>query len=576
MGLLRNIYSTGRAPGRNGDQTKLVPFVVTVGRPLQRLAVRELLGCDKDSLDNVEEWEDIAMDVAESKGAKNAPKGVAEPSWRQLCAATSMLHTFIAFSGEVSFNPRNVGALRESAGRDNSGHCTMMPLRVSSSDIGLERLRSGAVLLTVELPSTIHDEGNNRASTREGIASAQQTQKLRAPGTPPAPDAAMHTPIAATKGETGERTEPLGELSEGVCTLTEAALVQAVALTLVETADILVIPLLYGGTVSTSRSQGSRESHEFGELLCVQRIAREAEESQGTKPGTSHTGDKYRSEPKLVTAQVCLPKDVSHLLQTMRQLIDDAALHDEASSSPRQSRIHPKASPGAVSSGSSRRRRFPHIVIAVEGPVSQSRREAIRTEIRAQLCSSEGKRNPMKISYCEGQARNKCTGAYVNCIVWDKCDVVAAARVSVVSVQPPGGGKDARIEMDLLIQGIEPRNVSMTQIADALVALLTRQHITGPPNTFEFAAHALSTIACAAACRLSLADAREGLRRLQRPHPQNVARQPLGSLAQGILSEALTRYDYRTRRYQVRFRQMQMNEADLRVAAWVAPVDVHE
>lgn len=49
---------------------------------------------------------------------------------------------------------------------------------------------------------------------------------------------------------------------------------------------------------------------------------------------------------------------------------------------------------------------------------------------------------------------------------------------------------------------------SFVASADALAALLTRQYVSGLPNTSEFAAHALSSNVCAAAFRQSLADAR--------------------------------------------------------------------
>lgn len=477
-GLLRNIFSTGRSAGNDADQAEPAPLVITIGRPFQRSVLREALGCAANSSDTQEEWEDSPVGATEIKRtAKETPL----TSWRQLCTATN---------------------------------------------IGLEKLRSGAVLLTVELPSAVHCQVNEGVSKAErGIASARYTQEQRAAGSPSAGSPLAGYRITSAKGE--ERAEPPGDLSGDARALTEAAMIQAVAHTLVEAADILVLPLLNGELVSTSRPHDIRGGHEFGELICVGSTGRGTEGSLETKTDTSLARGK--SQPSLQTeqqpmnAQVRLPEDVSQLLQAMKQLINKEARQEGASSLATQSRIHPSTSRRSLSPGAKRPPRLPLIVVALEGPVSRSRREAIRAEILAQLGTAE-------------------------------------AEVNVIGMPLGEGGKSTRDEIDRLIRRTEPRNASVTQIADALGALLTRQFISDPPNMLEFATHAVSSNMCAAAFRLCLEDARKGLRRLQRRDSQNAGRQSFGSVAQGILSNALTLYDYRTRKYQLSLQRRALRE----------------
>ncbi|CDI75033.1 hypothetical protein, conserved [Eimeria praecox] len=468
-GLLRNIFSTGRSAGNDADQAEPAPLVITIGRPFQRSVLREALGCAANSSDTQEEWEDSPVGATE---IKRTAKETSLTSWRQLCTATN---------------------------------------------IGLEKLRSGAVLLTVELPSAVHCQVNEGVSKAErGIASARYTQEQRAAGSPSAGSPLAGYRITSAKGE--ERAEPPGDLSGDARALTEAAMIQAVAHTLVEAADILVLPLLNGELVSTSRPHDIRGGHEFGELICVGSTGRGTEGSLETKTDTSLARGK--SQPSLQTeqqpmnAQVRLPEDVSQLLQAMKQLINKEARQEGASSLATQSRIHPSTSRRSLSPGAKRPPRLPLIVVALEGPVSRSRREAIRAEILAQLGTAEGKRVPIQSSYYESQAEDKLAAAYAEYVVWD----------------------------------------------DALGALLTRQFISDPPNMLEFATHAVSSNMCAAAFRLCLEDARKELRRLQRRDSQNAGRQSFGSVAQGILSNALTLYDYRTRKYQLSLQRRALRE----------------
>ncbi|CDJ36056.1 uncharacterized protein EMH_0029350 [Eimeria mitis] len=417
VALLRSIPSTGIAPWRDGDQEKPAPFVIAISRPLQRLALRELLGCDTNFSDSIQQRADPALDATGNKETMDVVKGTAETSWRQLCASTN---------------------------------------------IGLEKLRSGAVLLTLELPSAVHDRGNDRLSNSEhGTVSARYTQEPRASDAAPAGNPVAGYRTTAAKKEASDYTDPLGDLSESVCALTEAAMVRAIALTLVEAADVLVVPLSYDGLVSVPRSHDHWKGNEYGELLCLGGI------TPGEEGGPTATRDNgrvrqecqppLRTEPKPAHAHVRLPEDVLQLLQAMRQLINAEIFQEEASSSTRQSRIRPNKSTGPVSLGTNRPRRLPLFVIALE--------------------------------------------------------VISTARVGVFGMHSPERGKDTRDEIDHLIQGIEPRNASVKQIADALAALLTREHVSGPPNAFEFPGYALSSNVCGAAFRLSLAHARLSLQR---------------------------------------------------------------
>lgn len=93
LGLLRNTFLNGRVIGQDGEPAKSVPFVVSIGRPLQRPALRELLGCDAGFSDNVEQSKCLSSGITKDKAATKDLKGTSEPSWRQLCAATSALQT---------------------------------------------------------------------------------------------------------------------------------------------------------------------------------------------------------------------------------------------------------------------------------------------------------------------------------------------------------------------------------------------------------------------------------------------------------------------------------------------------
>lgn len=117
LGLLRSIFPTGRAPEKDGDTPRAAPFVITIGRPLKRPAVRDLLGCDASSLD-MEQCDSLSVDAAENKGTTKLLQGTSEQSWLQLCAATSVLYTFIALLG--NFN--SVGTIQASAGSNHSCH----------------------------------------------------------------------------------------------------------------------------------------------------------------------------------------------------------------------------------------------------------------------------------------------------------------------------------------------------------------------------------------------------------------------------------------------------------------------
>lgn len=238
------------------------------------------------------------------------------------------------------------------------------PVCVLFPDVGLEKLHSGAVLLTLELPSAVHDQANDTVlEAKQDTASARYTQDMLASEKRSAESPVTDFRISATRGTARDSAEALGYLSGGRCSLTEAAMIQSVALTLVEAADVLVIPLLDEGVVSTSQSHNSRAGHEFGELLCMGSTSGRKEGSPPITLATSQTTDKsLRTEPKPVNAQVRLPDDVLQLLQAMRQLINEEILDKGANRSTRQSRIYPTTSAGPLS----RHRRLPLVIIALE------------------------------------------------------------------------------------------------------------------------------------------------------------------------------------------------------------------
>lgn len=246
----------------------------------------------------------------------------------------------------------------------------MIPVCALFPDIGLERLGSSAVLLTLELPSTVNDQEKDGVSTVEREdTSTRYNQELRSSEGPSAENSVADSRMVTTREGNGS-TDNLGYASESMNALTEAAMIEAVAHTLVEAADILVIPLLSNGLDCTSRLNDSLEDHEFGELLCMGNAARGTEGRPHTELGNSQTGYSCgqlpRADIKPVDDRVLLPEDVLQLLQAMRQLVNDDGYHGGTSISTRQPCIQPNAPKRLPCPGATRHRRLPFVVIVLE------------------------------------------------------------------------------------------------------------------------------------------------------------------------------------------------------------------
>ncbi|XP_026191041.1 uncharacterized protein LOC34619702 [Cyclospora cayetanensis] len=150
--------------------------------------------------------------------------------------------------------------------------CVLLTLAV-----GLERLRSGAVLLTLELPSILeganmlpqrHSEGSDGAAkgskvllrpSRGSLHRARQPVPFfsKSSGVPSASEGAPDAPTHSSKDNDG---------GASIFSL-EASLLHRLAAPLVEAADVLVMPLLHPRCFAAQPSQDAWRADSLGEML---------------------------------------------------------------------------------------------------------------------------------------------------------------------------------------------------------------------------------------------------------------------------------------------------------------------
>lgn len=90
--LLQNVLRTTRAPYTNKNREVPAPFVIAVSSPLQRPAIRTLLGCAMRHLGGTEKKDDIGVDSGEQRSCEQAPEGPWDPFWCQLCIASNWFY----------------------------------------------------------------------------------------------------------------------------------------------------------------------------------------------------------------------------------------------------------------------------------------------------------------------------------------------------------------------------------------------------------------------------------------------------------------------------------------------------
>lgn len=243
------------------------------------------------------------------------------------------------------------------------------------SGIGLDLLQGGPLLLTLELPSagglSVEPAGSTPVETNAGAAvKAPQAQAIdKTSGGVLRED--------AVKSETDETKEARTHSAHDVpptTNATEAALITAVAMPLVEAADVLLVPLLYPGALSALRIPVNLPGKQCAELLCLgsAKVAGEGgslEPDSGIADSTSSGGTHetcLQSSPiPTATGRCCrLPEGVVQLLRAMRQLVNAQTVQGVAGNMEvhRSTRSH-GGKKQHVLQVPRPRRRLPHLVL---------------------------------------------------------------------------------------------------------------------------------------------------------------------------------------------------------------------
>lgn len=247
------------------------------------------------------------------------------------------------------------------------------------SGIGLDRLPAGAVLLTLEVPSSI-GSGQWKHAKEEGKKgddpNTSQKNKaealfhgLSATEGPSGNSSTEDLPLAtAARKETSDGTEVSRASSKNMDALTGGHFTQAVALAAIEAADVLLIPLLHEGKLYKPRSHDSEGVRPFGEFLCLgdaRAVAGEDEDMTAVPRQTSHSirpSSVDKTEP--ANRQACLPEHISKLLYAMRQQLEENRVRRNGEGG--QLSTHPRDSSHQLALEAGRPRRLPRVVILVE------------------------------------------------------------------------------------------------------------------------------------------------------------------------------------------------------------------
>lgn len=267
------------------------------------------------------------------------------------------------------------------------------------SGIGLDRLPSGAVLLTVELPAVGHGgmpeyplqaESSSRSTPNRSVAEAEtkaarKPSGLQDPGNKPEGVPSKTFSVSAvdegSSGSTGAPKLP----TDGALRPAEAAMIPAIAAPLVEAADILLVPLLHHGGTAAQPYPDNQKTRRFGELLFLEAPmeanARDSSEPNSGRSSSSassmKTGQQLSSPLAApVDRRVRLPEDVVQLFRAMKHLMHPHAVQEAPGDTAVQARTYQRNRETQQALQTPVPRHLPHIVLLV-GVWDLGTREAI-------------------------------------------------------------------------------------------------------------------------------------------------------------------------------------------------------
>ncbi|KAL8439914.1 hypothetical protein Efla_004839 [Eimeria flavescens] len=463
------LKSAGQQPSR--------PLVVAYCRPFERSSLRTLLGCQSPTGSEPEE-------------------GVSHDNGNLL---------------------RKSGSAEASTGWWDSGLSDVW----SKISLGLEVLPSGAFLLTVESPC-----GEDLYAVRSKTTEAE-TKTLE--GKTDAQGAARADGGVASRDSKASSGEKMGASAGPSLVMpcaTEATVLASLAGTVMASADVLLLPLLYQNVVSAPYRPFIQPLRQLGELFFMDTSSKAAADAGGDVGATaakasSRTSSARPEEPSTVNKvateeRISLPQDVVQLLRAMRRarrlrLVQQAAA-DNTKRATGQPNMHMERGAGQAQAKS--QSRIPHIVLLFGRPLSPEVQAALKSEVLRHFGEAEGKSGASS-SHAKAQI-DQTSRQFDHCVITSalrKC-----LRWCLVS-------------------------------SDSLATFVTGNAALGPPSAVEFPSRAVASGVCAAAARHAWTAARKHLSELQKSQADRLLQRPFGSEAQRILSEALSSYDWQTRRF---------------------------
>lgn len=458
-------------------------FIAAIGRPLERLALRRILGCQAPT--SFCKGDDGSREAQGDNKTGQAFTDVWEPQSENFC---------------------------------------------SSAVTGLEVLPFGAVLLTLELPAAAHEglsaeiyqpsPESNTFATESKQKTAIRPLKVDDADSGVRDAASTGTAISVARGDPEGQVEVSRTVGDGLHLSREAAIVEAAAKFLVEAADVLVVSLLHSGLAGVPQRPDGGQATPFAKFLGAGAGTEEIRlESADPKPASSSRSEVSSKEgdessrPVETVSSLCvrLPEEVVQLLRAMQRLSSTQVRQESASDSQTRWRLH--SSKKQQTGRASRRRPLPHVVLLLGEAVSPALQAAVETEVRRHL------KHPH-------------------------------AKISVIAARLPEGEARARDTLRQLLQQTEAGGRLASKVTESLAALLTGP-VSGLASSFEFPSSALACVACAAAARHSLGNARKQLAEMQGGPGKDVMLETSGAAAQRLFCEALSSYDFHTRRFQL-------------------------
>lgn len=353
--------------------------MIALSSPLQRPAIRTLLGCALRHFGGTEKKDDVALDSGEQRSCEQALEGPWDPFWCQLCIASNRFCARAPL--DLSLDCVVVTVLQVFAARRMLADpkFTVIKIRCFTliSGVGLDRLPAGAVLLTLEVPSNIGSGQWNHAKKegkKEEDPYTSQKNKagalfhgLSATEGPSGNSSTEDLPLATAAKKISDGTEVSRVSSKNMDVLTGGNFTQAVALAAIEAADVLLISLLHEGRLFKPWSHDTQGVRPLGEFLCLGDTAVAGEDADMTAVPrqTSHSiRPSSANETEPANRQACLPEHISKLLYTMRQLLEENRVRRNGESG--QFSTHPRDSSHQLALETGRPQRLPRVVILTE------------------------------------------------------------------------------------------------------------------------------------------------------------------------------------------------------------------